>query len=151
MASNQQLLILIGIIAAIPLLLAIRARREGIVHRLKQVIVVEGVYLGLTFVMLKNGQPPLVSILAGLVAAFVVKSYLKPRNRYVSASVKRRARAEFELKTGTKFNPRKHEYDHEVPFSRGGSHTSDNVRVVEREKNRSKGAKSVWWDVLGRR
>jgi hypothetical protein len=146
---NQQILIFIAIIAAIPVLFGIRRRREAIIHRLKQVIIVEGVYLGLAFIMLQAGQPPVVSILAGLVAGFVVRSYLSPRNRYIPASVRRKARAEFELKTGEKFNPRKHEYDHEVPFSRGGSHTRDNVRVVERQKNRSKGAQSVWWDVLG--
>jgi len=149
-SSDQQLLILVAIIAAIPILLSVRRRREGILHRLRQVIIVEGVYLGLAFILVRNGQPPLVSILAGLVAALVVNSYLKPRSRYIPASVRRKARAEFELKTGMKFNPRKHEYDHQVPFSRGGSHTSDNVRVVERQRNRSKGAQSVWWDVLGR-
>jgi hypothetical protein len=149
-SSNQQLLIFIGILAAVPVLLGIRRRREGIHYRLRKVIIVEGIYLGLAYLMLRNGQPPLECILAGLVAAFVVNSFIKPRSRYISASVKRKARAEFELKTGTKFNPRKHEYDHEVPFSRGGSHTTDNVRVVERNKNRSKGAKSAWWDVLGK-
>ncbi|HKW87846.1 MAG TPA: HNH endonuclease signature motif containing protein [Candidatus Acidoferrales bacterium] len=150
LSSDQQLLIIIGLIAAIPVLLGIRRRREGIRYRLRKVLIVEGIYLGLAYIMLRNGQPPLESILAGLVAAFIVNSFIKPRSRYIPASVKRKAKAEFELKTGTKFNPRKHEYDHDVPFSRGGSHTMDNIRVVERKKNRSKGSKSAWWDVLGK-
>jgi hypothetical protein len=149
-ASPQQVLIFIGILAALPVLLGIRRRREGIRFRLRKVIIVEGIYLGLAYLMLRNGQPPLESILAGLVAAFVVNSFIKPRSRYLSAYVKRNAKAEFELRTGTKFNPKRHEFDHEVPFSRGGSHTTDNVRVVEKKKNRSKGAKSAWWDVLGK-
>lgn len=149
-ASSNQALIIIGILAALPVLLGIRRRREGIRYRLRKVIIVEGIYLGLAYLMLRNGQPQLESILAGLVAAFVVNSFIKPRSRYIRTSVKHKARAEFELRTGTKFNSRKHEYDHEVPFSRGGSHTTDNIRVVEKKKNRSKGAKSPWWDVLGR-
>jgi hypothetical protein len=148
--TSEQILILIAVLTGIPLLLAILRRREGIIHRLRQIIILEGVYLGLALILLRSGQTPLVSILAGLVAAFVIKSYLRPRSRYIPAGVKRRARAKFELETGEKFNPRKHEYDHQVPFSRGGSHTKDNVRAVEREKNRSKGDRSAWWDVLGR-
>lgn len=149
--SSEQLLLVIGVLAALPILLGIRRRRQGIRYRLKKLIVVEGIYLGLAFLLLRFGQTPVVSILAGLVAALVVGSRFKPRSRYIPASVKRRARAEFELRTGSKFDPRKHEYDHDVPFSRGGSHTTDNVRVVEKKRNRSKGAASPWWDVLGRR
>jgi hypothetical protein len=149
-ATQEQWLIFIGIIAALPILIGIRRRREGIRYKLRKLILIEGSYLGLAYVLMRNGQPPVQAILAGLVAGFVVSSFIKPRSRHISASVKRKARAEFELKTGEKFNPRKHEYDHDVPFSRGGSHTTDNIRVVEKRKNRSKGAKSVWWDVLGR-
>jgi len=148
--SSHQLLVLAGLLAAVPFLLSIRRRREGIRYRLRRIIVVEVVYLGLAYLLLRSGQSVAVSILAGMVAAFVVNSFFKPRSRYIPASVKRKAKAEFELRTGTKFNSRKHEYDHEVPFSRGGSHTTDNVRVVEKRKNRSKSSKSVWWDVLGR-
>jgi ABC-type nickel/cobalt efflux system permease component RcnA len=148
--SQQILILFVSILAAFPILLGIRRRREGIRHKLKQVIVVEGIYLGLTYIMVRNGQPLMESILAGLVAAFVVNSFIKPRRRYVPASVKRKARAEFELKTGAKFNSKKHEYDHKVPFSRGGSHTADNVRIVDKKTNRSKGTRSTWWDVLGK-
>lgn len=149
-ASPNQLLILIGVLAAFPVLLGIRRRREGLRYKLRKVIIVEGVYLLSAYLMLRSGQAPMESILAGLVAAFIVNSLIKPRSRYIPASVRRKARAEFELRTGTKFNPKKHEYDHEVPFSRGGSHTSDNVRVVEKKGNRSKGDTSPWWDVLGK-
>jgi hypothetical protein len=45
-------------------------------------------------------------------------------------------------KTGKKFNPRKHELDHEIAFSKGGSHTAENPRVLEKKRNRSNGAES---------
>ena len=35
------------------------------------------------------------------------------------------------------------EVDHRVPLSKGGSNGSDNTRVVSRETNRKKGARSV--------
>jgi hypothetical protein len=44
------------------------------------------------------------------------------------SSVRRKARAEFELTIGKKFNPRKHKFDHYVPFSRGGSHGGQHPR-----------------------
>ena len=42
---------------------------------------------------------------------------------------------------GEKFDPKKHHVDHVWPFSRGGSHTADNLRVIEKKKNLRKGAK----------
>src|SRR5258708_24904220 len=116
-SSDQQVLIFMGLPAAIPVLLGIRRRREGIRYRLRKLIIVEGIYLGLAYLMLQNGQPPLQSILAGLVAAFVVTSFIRPRSRYIPASVKRKPRAEFELKTGTKFTSMDEEYDHKDPFT----------------------------------
>jgi hypothetical protein len=148
-ASSYQLLIAVLSLLALPILVGIRRRRESISYRLRRAVLVEAAYLGTAFLLLRIGQPVLVSILAGMVLALLVNSRFKTRSRYVPASVKRKAKAEFELKTGTKFNPRKHEFDHDVPFSRGGSHTTDNIRVREKKANRSKGVKSPWWDVLG--
>jgi 5-methylcytosine-specific restriction endonuclease McrA len=42
---------------------------------------------------------------------------------------------------GEKYDSRKHHIDHVWPFSGGGSHTVDNLRVIERRKNLRKGAK----------
>jgi hypothetical protein len=149
-APSHPLLIFAVILASLPILLGLRRRREAIRYAIRRVVIVEVAYFGLAFTMLHYGQPPLTAILAGLVAALLVNTYMSPRSRYTPAHVKRKARAKFELKTEKKFNPRKHEFDHDVPFSRGGSHTIDNIRVVERKKNRSKGATSPWWDVLGK-
>ena len=90
---------------------------------------------------------PLISVMAAL----LVYATRPRRGRYTRASVKRQKIAEWQLRTGKKFNPRTHELDHIVPFSQGGSHTADNLEVVEKKRNRSKGARSEWWDLLGRR
>ena len=148
--SNEYLLALVVILVALPVLIGIRRRREAIRYVARKLVILEGICLGLAYIMMRAGQPPLESILVGLVVALIVESRIKPRSRYIPASVRRKARAEFELRTGKRFNPKKHEYDHDVPFSRWGGSTSDNVRVVERNGNRSKGAKSPWWDILGR-
>lgn len=132
------------------LLVSIRRRREAIRHRLRRVIIVEGAYVGVAYVMAQAGRTAIESLLGGIVAALIVNQRMPGRSRHIPSSVRRRKIAEYELRTGEKFNPRKHELDHEVAFSKGGSHTEDNLRVIEKRKNRSKGAKSPWWDLLGR-
>jgi hypothetical protein len=148
--SSSPLLIVIAIIAAFPILLGIRRRREGIRYRLRRIIIVEGAYLGLSLILLQAGRPPIEALLAGVAAALVADTFIKRRSRYIPAAVRRNLRAEYEMRTGKKFNSKKYELDHKVPFSRGGSHTEDNLRVLAKSHNRSKGAKSVWWDLLGR-
>ena len=63
----------------------------------------------------------------------------KKRSRYVSRATKRAVIAR-DLK-GEKYNPKKHHIDHVWPFARGGSHTADNLRVIEKQENLRKGAK----------
>jgi len=70
---------------------------------------------------------------------FFVRLQGKRRSRYISKAT-RRAVIERDLK-GEKFDPKKHHVDHVWPFSRGGSHTTDNLRVIEKKKNLRKGAK----------
>jgi hypothetical protein len=61
------------------------------------------------------------------------------RKRYIPRSVRRAVIAR-DLK-GEKFDPRKHHMDHVWPFSKGGSHTVDNLRVIAKARNLKKGAK----------
>jgi len=143
------LCIIVGVVFFF-LLVSIRRRREAIRHRLRRVIIVEGAYVGVAYVMAQAGRTAIESLLGGIVAALIVNQRMPGRSRHIPSSVRRRKIAEYELRTGEKFNPRKHELDHEVAFSKGGSHTEDNLRVIEKRKNRSKGAKSPWWDLLGR-
>jgi hypothetical protein len=138
----------IGFVAFLALV-SIRRRRESIRHWLRRAIIVEATYFGVVLVLVKAGRTPLESLLGGIVAALIVTQRMPARSRHIPASVRRRKIAEHELRTGKKFSLRKHELDHHIAFSRGGSHTEDNLRVVERKKNRSKGAKSPWWDLFG--
>src|SRR5258707_565633 len=135
--------IIVGVVALF-LLVSIRRRREGIRHALRRAVIVEATYIGVAYVLVKAGRPPIETLLGAIVAALIVMPLIRGRSRHIPASVRRKKIAEHELRTGEKFNSRKYELDHEVAFSKGGSHTEDNLRVVEKRKNRSKGAKSPW-------
>jgi len=150
MPPDQQLLSIIAGVVIFLLLVSIRRRREGIRHALRRAIIVEATYLGVVYILAQARRTPLESLLGGIVAALIVIPMIRGRSRHIPASVRRKKIAEHELKTGKKFDSRKYELDHEVAFSKGGSNTEDNLRVVEKRKNRSKGAKSPWWDLLGR-
>jgi hypothetical protein len=149
-ASSHDIFTIGLVVGVFFILVGIRRRREAIRSRLRLVILGEAAFFITYYVLAYTRRSFFESLLGGTIAVLVVMLVSRPRSRYIPASVKRKAKAEFELRTGKKFNSRKHEYDHEVPFSRGGSHTTDNLRVVEKKKNRSKGAKSPWWDVLGK-
>ncbi len=130
-------------------LVSVYHRREGIKHRLRRVVRVEVAFFAVFLLMVRVGQSPVMAILAGLVCALLVDRSAPSRSRYIPKSERRKAIARFEM-TGRKFNPQTHEIDHVVPFSKGGSSTADNLEVIPRSKNRGKGAKSPWWDLLGR-
>lgn len=150
-AMSSETLFLIPAFAVFSLVLVgIRRRREGIRYRLGRVILVELAYLTVAFLLLAVGQNPVVAILAGFVCALLVDRRTPARSRYIPRSERRKAIARWELRTGRKFNPRLYHVDHVVPFAKGGSSTADNLQVMERRKNLSKGAKSPWWDLLGR-
>ena len=63
----------------------------------------------------------------------------KRRSRYIPKATRRAVIAR-DLK-GEKYDSKKHHIDHVWPHSRGGSHTKDNLRVIEKKKNLQKGAK----------
>jgi 5-methylcytosine-specific restriction endonuclease McrA len=78
--------------------------------------------------------------MAGFVALmFFGQRQSRKRSRYVSKSTRRAVIAR-DLK-GERYDPTKHHVDHVWPFARGGSHTADNLRVIEKKKNLQKGAK----------
>lgn len=150
MPTDQSILVIFAAVVFFFLLVSIRRRREAIRHKIRSVLIVEAAYIGTAVLLAKVGRPAVEAVLAGIVVALIVDRLLPARSRHVPGSVRRRKVAEFEMRTGEKFDSQKHELDHEVPFSRGGSHTLDNLRVVEKRVNRAKGRKSPWWDLLGR-
>jgi HNH endonuclease len=127
-------------------------RREGLVHFVRRVFIVEITYLAVVIILaLVFKVPGPVAFPWGIVAGLVMANRLPVRReRYIRASVRREVIARHELRTGKKFNSRTHELDHIIPFSKGGSHTADNLRVVEKAQNRSKGATNPWWDLFAR-
>lgn len=79
-------------------------------------------------------------VIAGFVALILFgKWQSRKRSRYISKSVKRAVIAR-DLK-GEEYDPAKHHIDHVWPFSKGGSNTSDNLRVITKDKNLKKGAR----------
>jgi len=118
---------------------------------LRRTIIGEAAYLLLAFYLAKSGVPPLGAIAIGVLAAMAVARLLvAPRSRYIPASERRKAIVDYERRTGRKYNRKADEFDHEIAFARGGSSTSDNLRVRSRTENRRKGKKSPWWDLLGK-
>jgi len=111
---------------------------------MRRVFFAETAYLLVVYFMVHAGRTALEALLAGVLSGFLVNQMTPSRSRHIPAIVRRRKIAEYELRSGKKFNPRKHELDHEVPFSRGGSHTEDNLVVTEKQRNRSKGNNSPW-------
>jgi hypothetical protein len=147
--DNRIVYVIVGAVG-FALLLSISRRREYYAYKFKLILSMEIAYVVGILFSFYLGRRELEPILWGVLAAFVVFIRTKPRSRHISAAVKRKKEAEFVLRTGKKFNRRKYELDHEVPHARGGGNSEDNIRVVEKGKNRSKGAKSPWWDLLGR-
>ena len=79
-------------------------------------------------------------VIAGIVSViFLARWQGEKRSRYIPKATRRAVIAR-DLKD-EKFDPEKHHVDHVWPFSRGGSHTTDNLRVIEKKKNLRKGAK----------
>jgi hypothetical protein len=113
-------------------------------------------YLGVTIVCgvtliltLRLMEPTKALLVTFLVEVIVLIRWRPRRSRYVSKRDRRKVIARFEL-SGERYDPKKHEIDHVIPHSRGGTNTADNLRVIARARNRSKSAKSPWWDVFGK-
>jgi hypothetical protein len=121
-------------------------RREAIAHAIRGIILATACAC-LAFILLwKGGLTPLTAYISALVVVVLIRRAQPRRSRYISARTKRQAVAEFEKRTGKSFNRRIHEFDHVLPHSRGGGNAGDNIQVLAKKKNRSKGAKLRWKD-----
>jgi len=143
---SLQSLILVAI--AVAILYALRLRREAIRYAVRGLGITSAAFI---FVFAYGGSAGWgqgKSIVAAILAAVVVAGFIRKRSRYIPRGERRKVIARFEA-TGQRFDPRIHHIDHVVPFARGGSNTADNLRVLRREDNLSKGSKSPWWDFLG--
>ncbi|MGD0496994.1 MAG: HNH endonuclease [Bryobacteraceae bacterium] len=139
------IIFIVGAIFCLYWLRALRLAREGarlFLRNLLKAIVAFCVLMAvLTALRLQTHLlPSQEQVIAGFVALiFFGRWQGKKRSRHIPTAT-RRAVIERDLK-GEKFDPEKHHIDHVWPFSRGGSHTTDNLRVFEKKKNLRKGAK----------
>jgi hypothetical protein len=86
---------------------------------------------------LNSSQEQLIAFIGAVISMSRFQS--RRRSRYIPKAT-RRAVVARDLR-GEQYDPRKHHIDHVWPFSKGGSHTFDNLRVIEKKKNLRKGAK----------
>lgn len=150
MNSDQQWAVAILALIAVVFGLSVWRRRQNLRHNLTQlaVSIVAAVVVYSIFQTVPEWQPA-AAIAAGIVG-FLLYARRPSRKRGTKAQVRRRVIAKWVASTGKKYDSRTHEIDHIVPFAKGGGETEDNLRVIEKKANRSKGAKSPWWDVIGR-
>lgn len=125
-------------------------RRETLWFNLRRIATALAAYLLVASLLSHAGWTETQATIVGIGAGLIVDLSSGKRTRYIPKVVKRKVIARFESRTGEKFSRRIHEIHHVVPFSKGGSNTEDNLQVLRRKENRAKGAKSPWWDLLGR-
>lgn len=143
--TTDWIIFIAGFVVCLYWLRALRLAREGarlfIRNLLRSIIVFSFLMAVLNVVRPQtHWNPAQEEIAAGFVALIVFGRFQgRKRSRYIPKSV-RRAVVARDLK-GEEFDPAKHHIDHVWPFSRGGSHTTDNLRVIEKKRNLRKGAK----------
>jgi len=78
--------------------------------------------------------------------------YVTPpkRERRISKSIRQEVIARDLTSKGLKWDPERYHIDHVVPFSRGGDHSTRNLRVIERTKNLRKGGKMPGFGIFSR-
>lgn len=141
---------IVAIVFVCLILAGLLRRIDEILHTIGKLLL--GSLCGFTVAMLLinvKHVPNDQGVAVGFIVGILVMVFGSSRSRYIPAKERRRAIARYELETGKKYNSRKHDLDHEIPFSKGGNSNAENLRVTDRRKNRSKGAQSAWWDVFG--
>lgn len=136
------IILVVGALVCLYWLRALRLAREGARLFLRNLAFAILAFIGCDL-LLSGGKVPNQNavVLSGFVGLIVfgARNQRFRRSRYIPKSVKRAVIAR-DLK-GDEYDSTKHHIDHVWPFSRGGSHTSDNLRVLEKKKNLKKGAK----------
>jgi hypothetical protein len=136
------IIFVIGALVCLYWLRALRLARQGARLFLRNLVfaVLAFIFCQLIFTVMKipSNIAVVVSGVVGVLVLGIRKKRFR-RSRYYSKSVKREVIAR-DLK-GEEYDPAKHHIDHIWPYSKGGSHTADNLRVIAKEKNLKKGAK----------
>jgi len=148
--DRHSIAVLVFLVAFGAMGVSLYRRRGFIVKRAKYRVGTLLAYAIVGVIALKFTDPKTAILVALLVYAVILVRWRPRHSRYVSRRDRRKVIARFE-KSGECYDPKKHEIDHIVPHSRGGMSTADNLKVIPRAANRSKSAKTPWWDVLGRK
>ena len=141
--GNQTLDLIVagsGVLVVVYVVRCVYAAREGIRWTLLAILRGLAGYSFAAMVMVALRLPQEQIVLGGYLAAAIFVATTKRRSRYIRKTVKRRVIAKHVARGGT-YDPDEHHIDHTFPFSRGGSNTEDNLRVIPRKKNLKKGAK----------
>ncbi len=115
-------------------------RREAIAHAVQGIAIALLVTVVAFMVLRAAGLDPLVAYVFALIVGLAVRRAQPSRSRRPRARVLRQVKARWERETGKTFNRRNHEIDHVLPFARGGGNDEDNLQVLTRKENRSRGA-----------
>ncbi len=139
--NGDWVIFLVGAIFCLYWLRALRLARHGARLFLRNLSIAVLVFFACQIVLSgMKVQSANANVIAGLLSAAVLYQRASARrSRYISKSVRRAVIAR-DLKD-EQYDARKHHIDHVWPFSKGGSHTADNLRVIAKRKNLKKGAK----------
>lgn len=138
MTSNQ--IIAFYIVASFVAFVCLYRRREAVAHMVRGTIVACIGAAAVFFFLWKAGLPPLDAYIVALVFGILIRRAQPRRSRYIPARVRRQVIARWERESGQSFNKRVHELDHVLAHSRGGGNMEENLQVLTKKQNRSKGA-----------
>ena len=128
-----------GLLAAFYVYNALHAQRDALRNALRRVVLAALLgFLTYTVCINRRATPGQTAAFTTLAAILVIVT-MPRRTRRIPKSVRRAVIAR-DLK-GEAFDPNKHHIDHIWPWSKGGGHTTDNLRVVSKKANLRKGAR----------
>jgi hypothetical protein len=131
----------VAFIAVLYCLKAIRLSRDAVRQALR--LALGGFLLGLVFYAVRGKEAGDLPLSDGLLFGFLALVFVprRKRSRYIPADVRRAVIARDFKGREHEYNSQRHHIDHKWPHSRGGGNTTDNLRVLAKEKNLKKGAK----------
>jgi len=123
---------------------AVRLSRDAVRQALRLFIL--GFLAGIVYYLWRGqmGGDPLWG--DGLFFGVFALIFTRKRSRHIPADAKRRV-IERDFKGRThEYDPKRHHVHHKWAFARGGGHTPDNLRVIDKDKNLKKGKKrpGIW-------
>jgi hypothetical protein len=144
------LLLAVAFVVALYWLKALRLARQGVRLFLRNAAIAVLIFIGCQLILSRTQLPlKTANAISGFAALliFLRRKNTIRRSRYIPASVKRKVIAR-DLK-GETYDASKHHLDHRWPFSKGGSNTTDNLRVIPKSENLKKGARRTKWREMG--